>query len=91
MLATFFLSLLVARYAFPDSLTALGLHGLTAMFSSTAYIGLPVILMTFGDTGLVPGIIGAVITGAVFLPLGILLAEIDKGRAENKGRSPLAP
>ncbi len=91
MSATFCLSLLVARFAFPDSLTALGLHGLTAMFSSTAYIGLPVILMAFGDAGLVPGIIGAVITGAVFLPLGIILAEIDKGRGREKGFFPLVP
>ena len=91
MLATFCLGLLVARFVFRDSLTALGLHGLTAMFSSTAYIGLPVILMAFGDAGLVPGIIGAVITGAVFLPIGIILAEIDKGRSKGKGDFPLTP
>ncbi len=91
MLAVFFLSLLVARFAFPDSLTALGLHGLTAMFSSTAYIGLPVILMAFGDAGLVPGIIGAVITGAIFLPLGIILAEIDKGRGRGKANFAFVP
>ncbi len=41
MLTTFCLRLLVARFAFPDSLTALGIHGLTAMFSSTGYIRLP--------------------------------------------------
>jgi predicted permease len=89
MLATFCLGLLVARLAFPDSLTALGLHGLSAMFSSTAYIGLPLLLMIFGEAALVPGIIGAVITGALFLPIGIVLAELDKGRA--KGSLTLAP
>ncbi len=78
MSATFCLSLLVARFAFPDSLTALGLHGLAAMYSSTGYIGLPLILFTFGNEALAPGIVGAVITGAVFLPLGIILAEVDK-------------
>lgn len=80
MLAIFCLSLLVARFVFRGSLTAIGLHGLTAMFSSTGYIGLPLILITFGDVALVPGIVGAVITGAVFLPLCIALAEIDRGR-----------
>jgi len=80
MLATFCLSFLIARIFFPGSLTALGLHGLSAMFSSTGYIGLPLILITFGDAALVPGIVGTVITGAVFLPLGIILAEVDKGR-----------
>jgi len=79
----------VARLFFPGNLTALGLHGLTAMFSSTGYIGLPLILITFGDAGLVPGIVGAVITGALFLPLGIVLAEVDRGR--DKGHLLLAP
>jgi predicted permease len=82
MLATFCLSFLIARIFFPGSLTARCLHGLTAMFSSTGYIGLPLILITFGDAALVPGIVGAVITGAVFLPLGVILAEVDKGRHE---------
>ena len=85
MLATFCLSILVARLFFPDTLTALGLHGLTAMFSSTAYIGLPIIRMVFGDAGLVPGIVGVVITAAAFLPLGIILSEIDKERGGTKG------
>lgn len=81
MLAIYVLGIIVARVAFPDSLTAHSLHALTAMFSSTAYIGLPLILVIFGDAGLIPGIIGAVITGAVFMPLTIILAEIDKGPA----------
>ena len=84
MLAIFVLGIIVARYAFPGSLTAHSLHALSAMFSSTAYIGLPLILIVFGEAGLVPGIIGAVITGAVFMPLAIILAEIDRGRAGRK-------
>jgi len=84
MLAIYVLGIVVARVAFPDSLTALSLHALTAMFSSTAYIGLPLILVIFGEAGLVPGIIGAVITGAVFMPLTIILAEIDRGHRGSK-------
>jgi len=78
MLAMFCIGMTVARYLFPGSLTAIGLHGLTAMYSSTAYIGLPLILAVFGDVARVPGIIGAIITGLVFLPLAIVLAEIDR-------------
>lgn len=80
MLAVLCLGFLASRLLFHDSLTAMGLHGLTAMYSSTAYIGLPLLLLVFGDAALVPGILGAVITGAVFMPIGIVLAEIDKGR-----------
>ena len=81
MLAVFCMGFVVARLAFADTLTANGLHGLTAMFSSTAYIGLPLVLTVYGDAALVPGIIGAVITGVVFAPIAIVLAEVDRGRA----------
>ena len=80
MLVMFCIGLMVARYLFPGSLTAISLHALTAMYSSTAYIGLPLILTVFGDAARVPGIIGAVITGLVFAPLAIVLAEIDRNR-----------
>lgn len=89
MLATLLVGLAAARFWFRDNLTETGLHGVTAMFSSTGYIGLPIILVAFGDAALVPGIVGAVITGAFFLPIGIILAEIDQGK--KRGRMSFAP
>jgi len=83
MLAMFVIGMIVARSAFSGSLTATALHGLTAMYSSTAYIGLPLILTIYGDAARVPGIIGAIITGLVFAPLAIVLAEVDRGRNGN--------
>jgi hypothetical protein len=80
MLIMFCIGLLVAHVAFPGSPTTTALHGLTTMYSSTAYIGLPLILTVFGDDARAPGIIGAIITGLVFSPLAILLAEFDRGR-----------
>jgi hypothetical protein len=78
MLAMFCIGMTVARFIFPGSLTAISLHGLTTMYSSTAYVGLPLILTVFGDAARAPGIIGAIITGLVFSPLAIVLAEIDR-------------
>ena len=78
MLAMFCIGMVVARWIFPGTLTAISLHGLTAMYSSTGYIGLPMILTVFGDAARVPGIIGAIITGLVFSPLAIVLAEFDR-------------
>ena len=83
MLIMFCLGMVVARIAFPGSLTTTALHGLTAMYSSTAYIGLPLILTIFGDDARAPGIIGAIITGLVFSPLAIVIAEFDRGRNSN--------
>ena len=83
MLILFLLGLVVAQFGFRHDLRAAALHGLTAMYSSTAYIGLPLILTLFGDAALVPGIIGAIITGLVFAPLAIVLLEINHGRSNN--------
>lgn len=83
MLAMFCIGMIVARMVFPGSLTSISLHGLTAMYSSTAYIGLPLLLTVFGDAARVPGIIGATITGLVFAPLAILLAEVDRSRSKS--------
>ncbi|MCP4331842.1 MAG: AEC family transporter [Gammaproteobacteria bacterium] len=83
MLAMFAIGMIVSRTAFRGSLTATALHGLTAMYSSTAYIGLPLILTIYGDAARVPGIIGAIITGLVFAPLAIVLVEVDRGRNGN--------
>ncbi len=80
MFATFCVGLLIARTVFHHGTTVQSLHALTAMYSSTAYIGLPLLLVAFGDTALVPGIVGAVITGVVFLPLSVVLAEFDRAR-----------
>ncbi|MEM7405167.1 MAG: AEC family transporter [Pseudomonadota bacterium] len=79
MLIVYGLGFGVARHFFPGSLTAHALHGLAAMFSSTAYMGLPLLLTIFGDIALVPGIIGTVITGAVFASIAIVIAEFDRG------------
>ena len=90
MLIMFCLGMLVARIAFPGRPATLALHGLTAMYSSTAYIGLPLILTLFGDDALAPGIIGAIITGLVFSPLAIVIAEFDRGRdGNNNGKNRL--
>ena len=83
MLIMFCIGMLVARIAFPGRMTSMALHGLTAMYSSTAYIGLPLILTVFGDDARAPGIIGAIITGLVFSPLAIVIAEFDRDRNDN--------
>ena len=86
MLAMFAMGMLVAHFVFPDNFTANTLHGLTAMYSSTAYIGLPLLLTMFNDAAMAPGIIGAVITGTVFTPIAIILAESDRDSARNDQR-----
>ncbi len=84
MLWTLCLSLLIAVSFFRGSLTNYGLHGMCTMYPSTGYVGIPLLLIAYGDAALVPAIIGAVITGAFFLPISIILAEIDRGKGHSR-------
>ena len=85
LLATFLLGVLVAAVVFPNRLGALGLHGLAAIFSNTGYIGIPLLTTAYGATGQLPAIVGTVLTGAVVMPIGVAIIELDLSR----GRGPL--
>jgi len=80
LLGSFGLALLVAVFVFPNRLAALGLHGLCAVFSNTGYLGIPLLLTTFGEAGKLPAIVGTVIMGAVVMPLGLAIVEMDQSR-----------
>jgi predicted permease len=80
MAATFALGLLVAVFAFPNRPAALGLHGLCAVFSNTGYLGIPLLLLAYGEAAMLPGIISTVLNGAVVMALGIAVVELDLGR-----------
>lgn len=84
--ATFALALLVARYVFPGRLGVLSLHGLTAVFANTGYMGLPLLQTAFGDAGVLPAVVATVWHGAVIMGLGIVLLEADFSRGEGRLR-----
>ena len=84
MFAMLCLGAMISRLYLTSNLAMTGFHGLSVMFSSTAYIGLPIVLSVFGDKALIPGIIGAVITGSVFMPIAVVIIEMDRG---HRGRS----
>lgn len=74
---TFIIALAVARYAFPNRLGALGLAGLSAIFSNTGYMGIPLLMLAFGEAGMLPAIISTILNGAVIMAFGIVLLELD--------------
>ncbi|GAB5467702.1 MAG: AEC family transporter [Rhodospirillales bacterium] len=86
ILAVFALSMVVATFVFPNRPSALALHAMSAVFSNTGYMGIPLLLVAFGDPARMPGIISTVINGAVLMGLVTVIMEID---AQDDGR-PLA-
>ena len=75
--ATFIIAFVVAKFAFPNRLGALGLAGLSAIFSNTGYMGIPLLMLAFGEAGMLPAIITTILNGAVIMACGIVLLELD--------------
>jgi malonate transporter and related proteins len=86
LLGSFGLSVLVAVFVFPNRLAALGLHGLSAVFSNTGYLGIPLLLTAFGEAGKLPGIVGTVIMGAVVMTIGLAIIEADLSQGARPAR-----
>lgn len=80
---TFVIAVAVARYAFPNRLGALGLAGLSAIFSNTGYMGIPLLMLAFGEAGMLPAIISTILNGAVIMAFGIVLLELDVHQGES--------
>lgn len=85
LFATFILALVVARLAFPGRLGAIGMNAISAVFSNTGYMGIPLLLLLYDREGLLPGVITTVITGVVVIGMATIMLEIDAGA----GSSPL--
>jgi hypothetical protein len=77
LIGTFGLSLLVAAFLFPARLSVHALHGMSAIFSNTGYMGVPLLLIAYGEAGLLPGIVGTVMTGVVVMAAATILIELD--------------
>jgi predicted permease len=75
---TYVVALAVARVVFPNSFGGLSLNALSAVFSNTGYMGIPLLVTAFGEAGLLPAVIATVSTGAVVLGFAIALLEFDR-------------
>jgi predicted permease len=84
LLLTFGFALVVGRIFFPNRLAALGLHAMCAIFSNTGYLGIPLLLIAFGEAGKLPAIISTVIMGTVVMAIGVVLIETDLSRGRGR-------
>jgi hypothetical protein len=80
--ATFVIAVVVAKVAFPNRLGALGLAGLSAIFANTGYMGIPLLMLAYGEAGMLPAIISTILNGAVIMAFGIVLLELDVHQGE---------
>jgi len=67
-----------------DSPAILTMQGMSASFSNTGYMGIPLFAAAFGDRGLPPASIATVIMSAVSVGLAVVALELS-GRAGERG------
>ncbi|MGQ0677968.1 MAG: AEC family transporter [Rhodospirillales bacterium] len=89
-IVTFALAVAVARIAFPDRLASVSLHGLSSIFGNTGYMGIPLLLTAFGQPGMPPAIITAIINGSIVIGVATVLVELDIGRGGGKSLAAVA-
>lgn len=77
---TLALALIVGRLVFGHDASGLAMHGFTAVFSNTAYMGIPLFLTAFGDEGALPAIV-ATLAGNTLL-VGGVIAAMEATRAK---------
>ena len=61
-----------------------GLQNMSALFSNTGYMGIPLLLTAFGEVGKLPAIISTVLNGAIVMAFYIALVEFHQSDAEHR-------
>ena len=80
------LSLLVGLIWFRRHAAELSLQAMTAVFSNTGYMGVPLFLTAFGEEGVLPALILTVFNGAAVVGTVVILIEFTISRSGNPVR-----
>jgi malonate transporter and related proteins len=89
-LVLFALTALVGFRLFEIGRAEAAVQGLAAVLANTGYMGIPLVSAVFGREAAVPIVVGLTLDGVLMIPLGIVIIESSKGRAESLTRTALA-
>ena len=88
--ALFALTALVGFRLFEMGRAEAAVQGLAAVLANTGYMGIPLVSAVFGREAAVPVVVGLTLDGVLMIPLGIMIIESSKGRAEGRARTALS-
>jgi malonate transporter len=80
------LTWLIAGRLFPAKGDALGLQNMAANFANTGYMGIPLLITAFGESGKLPAVIATVLNGAIVMPFYIALVEYTRSDAAHRAQ-----
>jgi len=61
-----------------NELSVLTIHGMALIFSNTVYLGIPLLVLAYGQAGATPGVIITLFTNLIFLTLSAVLIESSR-------------
>ncbi len=74
----------VAGRLFPGKGDQIGLQNMSALFSNTGYMGIPLLITAFGAPGKLPAIIATVLVGAIVMPFYTAVIEYVRSDAAHR-------
>ncbi|MGQ9369795.1 AEC family transporter [Azospirillum sp. ST 5-10] len=87
MLATYALGALLGWLLHREKPAVLCMQGLTACFSNTGYMGIPLFLAAFGAERLAPAILATVIMSAIMVGIAVIWLELVQSHGKGLARS----
>ena len=82
---TFGITLALGRIIYNDRFGVNSLRATSAAFANTGYMGIPLFMLLFGETGLLPAVVAAVVLGVGVTGAATVLLELDQGRNGKEG------
>lgn len=79
----YMVSLFIARIVFRQRLGEMALHALTAIFSNTGYMGIPLFIAAFGAAGAFPVILATVSQSVTLFIITIALIELARSTSDS--------
>ncbi len=87
MLAVYALGALIGRLAGRERTQVHCMQGLTAAFSNTGYMGIPLFLAAFGADRLAPAILATVIMSAIMVGIAVIWLEFANSHGHGLGKA----
>jgi malonate transporter len=87
-LGMYVITFLMGRFLFRNDLATSALQGLLCAFPSMAFSGVPILTSVEGSRGLIPIIVGNLVTSFVLIPLTLILVEISMQSNNGAGARP---
>jgi malonate transporter len=80
VLATFAVGMLSSGLAAKGGLARMSLQGIAASWGNVGYMGVPICLAAFGEQGLPPAMLAAIVTSVIAMVFGVMLIELEVAR-----------